>query len=143
MTKKGSLDSHTLKTKFVRVKSFPIICFVLHQTTILQNKKRATINSVFVHFGVTSKMMKYRSSRASSQIPSAQQVINEYIIDKDMKKINNALSLLDRKFYESLYPSSSEGETLDERFQRLLTAEEALIQKEKLEMFIYNEINDD
>jgi hypothetical protein len=88
-------------------------------------------------------MMKARSSRASSQVPSAQQVIDEYIIDKDMKKINNALSLLDRRFYESLYPSLSEGETLDERFQRLLAAEEALIQKEKLEIFIANEINDE
>jgi hypothetical protein len=88
-------------------------------------------------------MMKTRSSRASSQIPSAQQVISEYIIDKDIKKVNNAISLLDRKFYESLYPSSSEGETLDERFQRLLAAEEALIQKEKLEMFLLSEINEE
>ncbi len=83
-----------------------------------------------------------RGGRKNAGVINAQQVINEYIIDRDLKKITNAINLLDRKFYESLY-QAVEGESMDEKFQRLLVADEALGQKESLELFFASEQFDD
>jgi hypothetical protein len=83
-----------------------------------------------------------RGGRKNAGVINAAQVINEYIIDRDLKKITNAINLLDRKFYESLY-QAVEGESMDEKFQRLLVADEALGQKESLELFFASEQFDD
>lgn len=54
-------------------------------------------------------------SRRVKHIPNADQVISEYTIDKDIRKVNNAISLLERRFYESLYPEYNPRDTINDR----------------------------
>lgn len=54
-------------------------------------------------------------SRRQKHIPNADQVLNEFVIDKDIKKVNNAISLLERRFYDSLYPEINGRDTINDR----------------------------
>jgi hypothetical protein len=54
------------------------------------------------------------------QLPQAEQVINEYLIDRDTKKMTNAITLLDRRFYDSLYPEPNPKESFTEKVRALI-----------------------
>ena len=60
--------------------------------------------------------MSTRNRRAN--IPQAENILGEYLIDKDTRKITNAITILDRRFYDSLYPEYNPKDTLNEKVSK-------------------------
>jgi hypothetical protein len=49
------------------------------------------------------------------QVLSADQVLSEYAADRDSKKVSNAITMLERRFYDSLYPEYNPKDTLNDK----------------------------
>lgn len=62
-------------------------------------------------------------SRHRKPPASADQVLHEFSVDKDQKKLNNAVLGFERRFYDHLYPESAVRDTLGERVCTMKTVD--------------------